>query len=105
MGATRRPLKPGLKHAGPHRGIEGTTLQVSTLDLWRDVVVRGWIIYNTVMPSAEKSRVVASEVLPMVKNGVIRVATRERWPLEDFKKAMELAEQSGGAKKILLVSH
>ena len=82
----------------------GTTLSLNTLDLWRDVKVSGWIIYNNVMPSAEKSHAVAAEVVPLVKQGIIPVAKCERFGFQDFKKAMDVAEKAGGAKKILLVS-
>jgi trans-2-enoyl-CoA reductase len=83
----------------------GTTLSMNTLDLWRDVQIRGWIIYNTIMPSAEKCQAVAAKVAPLVTSGVIPLAKCERWEFEDFLKAMEVAEKSGGAKKLLLVSH
>ncbi|KAG0563989.1 hypothetical protein KC19_8G074000 [Ceratodon purpureus] len=84
--------------------LSGTTITVSTLDLWRDIKFDGWIIYNNIMPSAEKSHAVAAEVYPLVQQGVIPVAKSEKFAFEDFKKAMELAEKVGGEKKILLVS-
>lgn len=84
--------------------LSGKTVSMSTLDLWRDVVIRGWIIYTKVMQSAEKSHAVAKEVAPLITSGVIPVAECERWAFGDFLKAMEVAERSGGAKKILLVT-
>lgn len=83
----------------------GTTLSMGTLDLWRGVKISGWIIYKTIMPSAEKSHAVAAEVATLVEQGVIPVAKCEKYAVEDYKKAMEVAEKAGGAKKILLVSN
>jgi len=84
--------------------LSGTTITVSTLDLWRDIKFDGWIIYNNIMPSAEKSHAVAAEVYPLVQQGIIPVAKSEKYAFEDFKKAMELAEKAGAEKKFLLVS-
>jgi trans-2-enoyl-CoA reductase len=85
--------------------LSGTDHTLSTVDLWRDVKVSPWAIYNKVMPSAEKSHAVAAEVAPLVKQGVIPVAKCERFALEEFKKALEAAEKVGGSKKIMLVSN
>lgn len=84
--------------------LQGTTLSVSTLDLWREVQVRGWIIYNDIMPDKEKSRAVAAEVMPLLESGVLQVAKCERWAFEDWQQAMAKSETVGAAKKLLLVS-
>jgi NADPH:quinone reductase-like Zn-dependent oxidoreductase len=84
--------------------LSGTTIMVSTFDLWRGIKFTGWIIYNNVMPSAEKSHAVAKEVAPLVMQGILPVAKCETYKLEEFKQAMERAEDVGAAKKILLAS-
>jgi NADPH:quinone reductase-like Zn-dependent oxidoreductase len=84
--------------------LSGINVTVSTLDLWRNIKCTGWIIYNNVMPSAEKSHAVAKEVAPLVMQGILPVAKCETHKFEEFKQAMELAESVGSAKKILLAT-
>jgi trans-2-enoyl-CoA reductase len=107
-GSTTATLAASVRDGGQvfvYGVLGGTSLSISTLDLWRDVKFSGWIIYNNVMPSAEKSHAVAAEVAPLVKQGVIPVAKCERFAFEDYKKALEIAEKVGGSKKIMLVSN
>lgn len=82
----------------------GMTASIGMPDLWRHVEIRSWTIYDKILPSVEKSHAVASAVTPLTVSGAIPVAECERWALEDFEKAMEVAEKSAGAKKVLLIS-
>ncbi|KAG0563987.1 hypothetical protein KC19_8G073800 [Ceratodon purpureus] len=84
--------------------LSGFSATVSVVDLFRDVSVTGWGLYTKATNDPKKCLALATEVAPLVRDGIIPVAEVEKYDLTDFKKAMVKADEPARSVRVLLVS-
>ncbi|KAG0607988.1 hypothetical protein M758_8G069500 [Ceratodon purpureus] len=82
----------------------GFTLTMGTKDLFRGVSLQGWVLFRKGIINPEILNALYTEILPLVRHGIISVAEVEKHDLTDFKQALAKAAEPGRSGKILLVS-
>ena len=83
----------------------GDGFRFALAHLFRGVHVQGWILYNQILASREKSWKTATEVAELLRDGIFQAAEVEKFDLADFAVAIAKAEEVGKGKKMLLSSY